>query len=132
MLATDGKSIEVSYYDDEAMKDISITYTKKAADFTGTWVNTSETDNYYGYVLEFTADGVLKVTSTKYPADSSMGSYYNGEKSVSIDGNVATVSSLLGYDWTFTLKDDNTIEIKQIDSDNYTGNLNGVSFTKQA
>lgn len=132
VLATDGKSIEVSYYDDEAMKDISITYTKKAADFTGTWVNTSETDNYYGYVLEFTADGVLKVTSTKYPADSSMGSYYNGEKAVSIDGNVATVSSLLGYDWTFTLKDDNTIEIKQIDSDNYTGNLNGVSFTKQA
>lgn len=61
-----------------------------------------------------------------------MGSYYNGEKAVSIDGNVATVSSLLGYDWTFTLKDDNTIEIKQIDSDNYTGNLNGVSFTKQA
>lgn len=132
VLATDGKSIEVSYYDDEAMRDISITYTKKAADFTGTWVNTSETDNYYGYVLEFTADGVLKVTSTKYPADSSMGSYYNGEKAVSIDGNVATVSSLLGYDWTFTLKDDNTIEIKQIDSDNYTGNLNGVSFTKQA
>lgn len=132
VLASDGKSIEVSYYDDEAMKDISITYTKKAADFTGTWVNTSETDNYYGYVLEFTADGMLKVTSTKYPADSSMGSYYNGEKAVSIDGNVATVSSLLGYDWTFTLKDDNTIEIKQIDSDNYTGNLNGVSFTKQA
>lgn len=134
VLSSDGNSVVVSYYDDEAMKDISVTYTKvqEEISFIGTWVNTNESDNPYGYVLEFTSDGTLKITSTKYPADSTSGKWYNGEKACKIDGSVATVSDLLGYDWTITIKDANTIEIGQIDSDSYTGDLNGKTFTKQA
>lgn len=133
-LSSDGNTITVSYYDDDAMVDVTVKYTKvqETVSFVGTWVNESTTDNYYGYVLEFTEDGMLKVTSTKYPADSATGQWYNGEKAYTIDGNVATVSGLLGYDWTITLNADNTIVIGQIDSDNYTGPLNNVKFTKQA
>lgn len=133
-LSSDGNTITVSYYDDDAMVDVTVKYTKvqETVSFVGTWVNESTTDNYYGYVLEFTEDGMLKVTSTKYPADSAAGQWYNGEKAYTIDGNVATVSGLLGYDWTITLNADNTIVIGQIDSDNYTGPLNNVKFTKQA
>lgn len=133
-LSSDGNTITVSYYDDDAMVDVTVKYTKvqETVSFVGTWVNESTTDNYYGYVLEFTEDGMLKVTSTKYPADSATGKWYNGEKAYTIDGNVATVSGLLGYDWTITLNADNTIVIGQIDSDNYTGPLNNVKFTKQA
>lgn len=133
-LSSDGNTITVSYYDDDAMADVTVKYTKvqETVSFVGTWVNESTTDNYYGYVLEFTEDGMLKVTSTKYPADSATGQWYNGEKAYTIDGNVATVSDLLGYDWTITLNADNTIVIGQIDSDNFTGTLNNVKFTKQA
>ena len=110
------------------------TFTKEVekVSIVGKWVYEDADKNYYGYAFEFTADGKLKVTSSKYPADTSMGSYYNAETTYTEKDGVVQVSDLLYYDWTFTLNDDGTLNIKCIDSDGYTGDVNNLNFTKQA
>lgn len=87
--------------------------------FAGTWTRTD--NNYYEYSFTFDGKGTLKITSGKYPEGSSSAAYYNGSKAYTIEGNVATVSDLLGYDWTFTLSTDGkTITVVNFDSDSMT------------
>ena len=70
-LSGDGKSITVSYYDDDAMRDVSQTFTKEEASepvethdaFYGTW---SGKIGVASWTIEFKDDGTFVANGTTY------------------------------------------------------------------
>ena len=107
------------------------TFTKEqeSVSIVGTWVNTDTTTNNFEMTFEFTEDGKVKISSAKYPADSSMGSYFNGEGTYTGKDGVYTASAI-DYTWTFTLSADGVLNVKSQDSDGFVGNVNDINFTK--
>lgn len=79
--------------------------------FAGSWTRTE--DNAKKFVFTFNGEGTLTLTSEN--------SYFNGKTAkYTIVDNKITLSSFVGYDWTFTLTDANTIAVTAIDGDGYT------------
>ena len=70
-LSSDGKSITMSYYDDDAMRDVSLTFTKEEASepvethdaFYGTW---SGKIGVASWTIEFKDDGTFVANGTTY------------------------------------------------------------------
>lgn len=91
--------------------------------FAGSWTRTE--DNAKKFVFTFNGEGTLTLTSEN--------SYYNGKTAkYTIVDNKITLSSFVGYDWTFTLTDANTIAVKAIDSDGYAcSDFANGNITKQ-
>lgn len=79
--------------------------------FAGSWTRTDNNSKHF--VFTFDGQGTLTVACD----DSS----YNGKTAkYTIVDNKITLSSFVGYDWTFTLTDANTIAVTAIDGDSYT------------
>ncbi len=79
--------------------------------FAGSWTRTDNNSKHF--VFTFDGQGTLTVACD----DSS----YNGKTAkYTIVDNEITLSSFVGYDWTFTLTDANTIAVTAIDGDGYT------------
>lgn len=79
--------------------------------FAGSWTRTDNNSKHF--VFTFDGQGTLTVACD----DSS----YNGKTAkYTIVDNKITLSSFVGYDWTFTLTDANTIAVTAIDGDGYT------------
>ena len=95
----------------------NVEFVKQASEeldaFAGTWTKDGDT---YQYSFAFDGNGTLTLTSGKYP-DSA---YNNGTAEYTVEGNVATVADLIGYEWTFTLNDDGTITVGTRDSDGFS------------
>lgn len=91
--------------------------------FAGSWTRTE--DNAKKFVFTFNGEGTLTLTSEN--------SYFNGKTAkYTIVDNKITLSSFVGYDWTFTLTDANTIAVTAIDSDGYTcSDFANGNITKQ-
>lgn len=91
--------------------------------FAGSWTRTDNNSKHF--VFTFDGQGTLTVACD----DSS----YNGKTAkYTIVDNKITLSSFVGYDWTFTLTDANTIAVTAIDGDGYTcSDFANGNITKQ-